>query len=909
MRKTFICLLCVIMSLTGILTGCDLCSVNDNGLLEIRNVTGRRVIDINSEWNFYLETLESNDSSSYDIENFKQIKNMKTVDLPHDWSIEQEFTKDFDTENESASLPGGVAWYNKILKADEIKDISGKNVILSFGGVYMRSYVFVNGDEVASNLYGYNSFDIDISKYFKNEQDVEITVLVINQLPNSRWYSGSGIYRKVFLNVTEPVYVATDGTYVTTPNLSSTYNKSAEVRVESEIRNNSTKPQNIYVKNEIYDKQGTLAAEIKSEKLSVKSGESVIKTMNLNVKNPELWSVENAVLYKVRTVVYTDATVIDTYDTEFGFRWIDYDSEKGFLLNGVPTKLKGVCLHHDQGSLGAAAYTDSIQRQLEIMKEMGVNAVRTSHNPASKDLIKLCNRMGILVIEESFDTWEGAKNEYDFSDIFNKKLKGTNLNLIGAKKCTWAEFVVKSMVKRDRNDPCIIMWSLGNEIQGKNTAKNSGKLSSYVEELDPFELSGRKKIYAEDDIRTGIDSSWAKVIRGFSKNDGDESGISVVGVNYVDAGIFEKMHKDYPDILMLSTESSSSLRSRGEYFHPYTVKSDYNTDTYASENSQMSSYDNEVASWANSAMFDWQYDISLDYVLGEFVWTGFDYLGEPTPFTDNSPSFYPTSSYFGITDTAGFEKDIYYFYQSQWRTADDQPVLHLLPTWNLNENQLDSNGNALVVCYTNAKAVELRAKKNADDSDYISLGTKNFNTLKSSAGIREYNVNSDENAIYNMALEWNVPYEKYKDYIIYAVALNEDGTVDTRFEKVSGRSELRSSSEAFQISLSKYRYSNNYDISSDDYNLYYINADIKDVSGNIVYDFNERVEFSVEGNVEIIGVDNGNSSDTDSSKYSDKSNINAFHGKALVIVKANKDEAFRLYAKSGSLNSSIEISN
>lgn len=909
MRKALICLLCVIMGSTGILTGCDFTSGNDNGLLEIGNITGRRVIDMNSNWDFYLETLESKDSSSYSIENFKQIKNMKTVDLPHDWSIEQEFTKDFDTENESASLPGGVAWYNKILKADEIKDILGKNVILSFGGVYMRSYVFVNGDEVASNLYGYNSFDIDISKYFKNGQDVEITVLVINQLPNSRWYSGSGIYRKVFLNVTEPVYVATDGTYVTTPNLSSTYNKSAEVRVDSEIRNNSTKPQNIYVKNEIYDKQGTLVAESKSEKFSVKSGESVVKTMNLNVEKPELWSTENAVLYTAKTVVYTDDTGIDTYETEFGFRWIDYDSEKGFLLNGVPTKLKGVCLHHDQGSLGATAYTDSIQRQLEIMKEMGANAIRTSHNPASKDLIKLCNRMGILVIEESFDTWEGAKNEYDFSDIFNKKLKGTNLNLIGAEKCTWAEFVIKSMVKRDRNDPCIIMWSLGNEVQGKNSAKNSRKLSSYVEELDPFELSGRKKIYAEDDIRTGIDNSWAKVIRGFSKNDGDESNISVAGVNYVDAGTFEKAHKDYPDILMLSTESSSALRSRGEYFHPYTIKNDYNTDTYASENSQMSSYDNEVASWANSAMFDWQYDISLDYVLGEFVWTGFDYLGEPTPFTDNSPSFYPTSSYFGITDTAGFEKDIYYFYQSQWRDAGDQPVLHLLPTWDLNENQLDSNGNALVVCYTNAKAVELRAKKNADDSDYISLGTKNFNTLKSSAGIREYNVNSDENAIYKMALEWNVPYEEYKDYIIYAVALNEDGTVDTRFEKVSGRSELRSSSEASQISLSKYQYSNNYGVSSDEYSLYYINVDIKDANGIITDDFNDRIEFSIEGNGEIIGVDNGNSSDTDSSKYSDKSNINAFHGKALVIVKANKDESFRLYAKSGNLNSSIEISN
>lgn len=905
MKKTLICLMCAVIGISGILAGCDIKA--SNGILEVGKIHGRQVIDMNSGWKFYLETLESKDKSSYDIDNFKEIKNSKTVDLPHDWSIEQEFTKEYNTENESASLPGGVAWYCKKLNADDIKGILGKNVILSFGGIYMRSYIYVNGEEVASNFYGYNSFDVDISKYFEKAQDIEITVLVINQLPNSRWYSGSGIYRKVFLNVTEPIYVATNGTYVTTPDLSSNYSENASVRIENEIKNNSTKVQNISVKNEIYDKSRNMVTEYESEKFSINSGESVIKTMNLSVFKPELWSTQNAVLYTVKTILYMNGSAVDTYDTVFGFRWFEYDSEKGFLLNGEPTKLKGVCLHHDQGSLGANAYTDSIQRQLEIMKEMGANAVRTSHNPATKDLIDICNRMGILVIEESFDTWEGEKNKYDFSNIFNKKLKGTNLNLIGADKCTWAEFVIKSMVKRDRNDPCIIMWSLGNEIQGKNSAKNSHKLSSYVEELDPFELGGRKKIYAEDDIRTGLDDEWAKVIRGFSENDGVGSDISVAGVNYVDIGTFEKVHNDYPDIFMLSTESSSALRSRGEYFHPYTINNDYNTDTPATENSQMSSYDNDVASWANSAMFDWQYDISLDYILGEFVWTGFDYLGEPTPFTDNSSSFYPTSSYFGITDTAGFEKDIYYFYQSQWRSADDQPVLHLLPTWNLNENQLDDNANALVVCYTNAKAVELRAKKSVDDSNYISLGSKNFNTLKSSSGLREYNVNSDKNATYKMALEWNVPYEKYKDYIIYAVPLNEDGSVDTRFDNSSGIKELRKSGDAAEISLSIYQYKNNFDISSDDYSLYYVNVDIKDKNGLITDTYNGSIEFGIEGIAEIIGVDNGNSSDTDKSKYSDKSKINAFHGKAIVIVKAAKGSEFVLNAKSGDLVSSIAL--
>lgn len=907
MKKVSAFLLCVIICLTGLLAGCDLSADSERGVLDIKNISGRQVIDLNSDWDFYLETLESNDESNYDVDSFKEIKNKKTVDLPHDWSIEQDFTKEYDTENESASLPGGVAWYSKKLSAQDVKNIAGKNVVLSFGGVYMRSYIFVNGEEVGSNLYGYNSFDIDISKYFEKAQDVEITVLVINQLPNSRWYSGSGIYRKVFLNVTEPVYVATNGTYVTTPDLSETFNGNASVRVDNEIKNNSTETQNISVKNEIYDDNGKLVTETETEKFEIKSGKTITKTLNLSVNKPELWSTDNAALYTVKTIVNLGDLVIDTYDTEFGFRWFDYDSEKGFLLNGVPTKLEGVCLHHDQGSLGANAYTDSIQRQLEIMKEMGVNAVRTSHNPASEDLIDLCNKMGILVIEESFDTWEGEKNEYDFADIFNKKLKNTNLSLIGAERCTWAEFIVKSMVKRDRNAPSIIMWSLGNEIQGKNSARNSRKLSSYAEELDPYELGGRKKIYAEDDIRSGIDKKWAKVIRGFSKNDSEGSNVSVAGVNYVDAGTFEKAHEEFPDIMMFSTESSSALRSRGEYFHPYEIKNDYNTDTQATENSQMSSYDNDVASWANSAMFDWQYDVSLDYVLGEFVWTGFDYLGEPTPFTDNSPDFYPTTSYFGITDTAGFEKDIYYFYQSQWRDADDQPVLHLLPTWDLDESQLDSNGNALVVCYTNAKSVELRAKKSDKDSEYISLGTKSFDTLKSSAGLREYNVNSDDKAIYKMALEWSIPYDEYKDYIIYAVPLNQDGSEDIRFKNSSGRNELKKSGNASEISLSQYEFKNSFENSFDDYNLYYINADLLDSEGLLDASYNQNIDFKVEGNAEIIGVDNGNSSDTDKSKYSDKSKINAFHGKALVIVKADKGAAFKLYAESGDLQSSIEI--
>lgn len=761
----------------------------------------------------------------------------------------------------------------------------------------MYSFIYINAEEVASNYYGYNSFDVNISRFFKKNQDIEITVLVINRLPNSRWYSGSGIYRKAFLTVTEPVFIEPNGIYITTKDLKNCYNKSAHVNVQYQIKNSFDKSINVIVKNEIRDKSGKIVSFSQSGNILISPNAHYCGDMVLQVKSPSLWSPQSPVLYTVHTTLISNDLVFDDVETYFGFRWIEYHKEKGFILNGIPTKLKGVCLHHDQGGLGAKAYTQSIQRQLEIMKEMGANAVRTAHNPASKEFIEMCSKMGLLVIEESFDTWNGAKNKYDFSKIFNKKLKGTCLNLYGASKVTWAEFIIKSMILRDRNEPCIIMWSLGNEIQGSNTKRMSKALSKYAQKADPYLLSGRKKIYAEDDIRAGFDRKSANTIYGFSAHDKDKNKISIAGVNYIDNGTFEKMHVKYPNILILSTESSSALRSRGEYFHPYVIKNDYLTNTKATENSQMSSYDNEAAHWANTAMFDWEYDISLDYVLGEFVWTGFDYLGEPTPFTDNAKSFYPACSYFGITDTAGFEKDIYYFYQSQWKKADEKPVLHLLPSWNLNDDSL-TDGKALIVAYTNANAVELRAKKSESDEKYISFGIRRFKSKKSSSDLREYQVNSDDNALYPMALEWLVPYSEYKDYTVYAVAVDINGTDDNRFDNSYGRKQLKAFSQSKKIQLSRYNF--RYNLWEENYILHFITVDLIDKNGIIDENYNDEVIFSVTGG-EIIAVDNGNSCDTDPSKYSKTEKINCFHGKALVVIKSEKDQEITLKAASGSL--------
>ncbi len=862
-------------------------------------------IDFNSNWDFYLETLKSQRKSNFSIRNFREIKNRKTVSLPHDWSIEQEFTKEYGAENESGSLPGGIGWYTKTIAKEEAEKYKEKHTELSFGGVYQRAFIFVNGVEAASNLYGYNSFSVDISQWFSVPQDVEITVLVINQLPNSRWYSGSGIYRKVFLTITDNIYIDSDGIYITAPNLSETYTGEATAEITAEAVNRGKEAILCNVKHEIYNGRGELQGEALSEKYEIAGGEKQQITTNIMILKPELWSIENPVLYTVKTKIISSNRICDECDTQYGFRWFSYSSEKGFSLNGEPLKIKGVCLHHDHGSLGAKAYTDAIRRQLEIMKDMGANAVRTAHNPASEELIDLCGRMGLLVIEEAFDTWDKSKKKYDFAYLFNKKLSGTSLNLSGAGKMTWAEFVIKSMIRRDRNSPAVFMWSLGNEIQGDNSRKTSSRLANYAEEADPYVKGGRKKIYAEDDIRAGINDKWADTIRGFSSFDKEGGSFSVAGVNYIDSGAFEQIKRDYPDIYMLSTESSSALRSRGEYFHAETVKDDYNTDTKAAENSQMSSYDNETASWANTAMFDWQYDISLDYVLGEFVWTGFDYLGEPTPFTDNAEDFYPYASYFGIADTAGFKKDIYYFYKSQWKNPQTEPVLHLLPCLHLRKEQLTEEGDVLVVAYTNADAAELKAKKHESGSEYISFGVKSFKTKKSSAGLRTYKINSDESAVYKMGLEWRVPYEKYKDYIIYADALTEENKTDLRFLKSTGRKILKRSGGAVKLSLKEYSYRFPLE-NSDDYTLHYITVTAEDKQGQTDSSYGGKITFEIKGQGEIIGVDNGNSCDADKKKYSEKTSINAFHGKALAIVKLKKNENAELFVRGEEITHEIE---
>ena len=402
-----------------------------------------RMQNFNEGWKFYLGTSSTAQNVNFDDSSWKQ------VTLPHDFSITQSYTT--SGEAESGFLPGGTGWYRKrfVLPAS----VEGSIVLLNFDGVYSDAYVYVNGTQVGEHHYGYTAFSFDISDYITCDGATEnvIAVKAVNNIPSSRWYSGSGIYRDVTLDVVDPVHVDLNGTAVTTPDIAA---GSGTVDITAKIKNDGDAAANVTVRNTVYTSSGSASSDPVETTVSANAGETVSVSASAAVNSPELWSPEDPNLYYVRTELIINDKIVDTYDTDFGFRWFSF-SDSGFSLNGKNVKLNGVCLHHDQGALGSAAYDDAMYRQLSIMKDMGVNAIRTSHNPADKQFIEICDELGLMVIEEFFDGWSVSKNgnAYDFGKYFNATLGSGNQVLGGSSSMTWAEFALKSTVKRDRNNP------------------------------------------------------------------------------------------------------------------------------------------------------------------------------------------------------------------------------------------------------------------------------------------------------------------------------------------------------------------------------------------------------------------------------------------------------------------------
>lgn len=840
-----------------------------------------RTSDFDANWKFMLSDSVQAQDPTFDDSAWQQ------VDLPHDYSITQKYSQ--SNEAESAYLPGGTGWYRKSFTID--RDLAGKRIAINFDGVYMNATVWFNGVKLGTHPYGYSPFSFDLTGNAKFGEENTIVVKVENRLPSSRWYSGSGIYRDVTLTVTDGVHVGNNGVAIKTPSLATQNGGNVTMNLTTKVANDTKAAANITLKQTVFPKGGKTDAAIgtvTTASKSIAAGASADVTSTITAASPKLWSIKNPNLYTVRTEVLNGGKVLDTYDTEYGFRWTGFDATSGFSLNGEKVKLKGVSMHHDQGSLGAVANRRAIERQVEILQKMGVNSIRTTHNPAAKALIDVCNEKGVLVVEEVFDMWNRSKNgnTEDYGKWFGQTIAGDNAVLGGDKDETWAKFDLTSTINRDRNAPSVIMWSLGNEmmegISGSvsDFPATSAKLVAWTKAAD----STRPMTHGDNKIK----ANWNE-----SNTMGDNltANGGVVGTNYSNGANYDQIRTGHPSWAIYGSETASAINSRGIY--------NRTTGGAQSSDKQLTSYDNSAVGWGAVASSAWYDVVQRDFVAGTYVWTGFDYLGEPTPWNGTGsgavgswPS--PKNSYFGIVDTAGFPKDTYYFYQSQWN--DDVHTLHILPAWNENVVAKDSSNKVPVVVYTDAAKVKLYFTPKGSTEKRL-IGEKSF-TKKTTAAGYTYQVyeGADKNstAHKNMYLTWNVP---WAEGTISAEAYDENNKLIPE-GSTEGNASVTTTGEAAKLKADADRKT----ITADGKDLSYIEVDVTDANGHIVPDAANRVTFDVKGAGKLVGVDNGSSPDHDSYQAD---NRKAFSGKVLAIVQSTKEAGeITVTAKADGLQSS-----
>jgi len=603
----------------------------------------------NSDWRFTRGDPENARLPGFDDSNWRK------PDLPHDWAIEGPFNEQVYFQGGFLPYPG-VGWYRKTFTLPPGTECCR----IEFDGVMRDAKVWLNGDYLGGWAYGYTSFSFDVSKQIKHDQQNVIAVRVKNEDFSSRWYPGSGIYRNVWLTITNPVHVEHWGTYITTPDVT---DKSATVKITTWVQNQGPRQEDITLETTVYDIDGKAVAVTNSTG-GIAPDKSLKIEQTMTVKDPQRWDIDNPYLYKAVNKVKVNGELVDFYETPFGIRTFRFDPDKGFFLNGRNIKIKGVNLHHDLGPLGAAVSYRATERQLRIMKDMGANAIRTAHNPPSPELLDLCDKLGLLVMDEAFDEWRqpkwNVKNSYNL--LFDE----------------WAEKDTRAMIKRDRNHPSIILWSTGNEVPElgtKDGKKSARMLADICREMDPT-----RPVSSGIHLSIPIDRELLDIF-------------DVAGFNYFHESI-EDLHKKFPDKPFLVTESAAVLSSRGVYQFP--VKRIYKG--YKPESVQISSYD--LINTGFGALPDVEFELQENnpWLAGEFVWAGFDYHGEPDPFEDMWPAH---SSYFGIVDMCGFPKDRYYLYTSHWT---DEPMIHVLPHWNW---QGRVGEKTPVHCYTNCASAEL----------------------------------------------------------------------------------------------------------------------------------------------------------------------------------------------------------
>lgn len=700
------------------------------------------------------------------------------VELPHDWLI-NDTSKLYET---------GEGWYRRSLPCSA-EQLSGR-VLLNFDGVYMNSTLFVNGKEAGSWTYGYSAFEHDITD-FLHEGENELLLRVSHQSPNTRWYSGAGIFRDVMLKLRPAAYIGTNGVYIhSAPQPEGGWTTEVETDVVGEASD-------IRMLLEVFDPAGASMGGYGLEAHFDGGHEKF--TASFNSTDPELWSVDDPMLYTLKISLYSGSELLDCVNETFGYRTAEFDPDRGFLLNGEPVKLHGVCMHHDLGALGSALNEAALARQLRIMKEMGVNAIRTSHNMPARQLVQLCDEMGLLVDSEAFDMWEKPKTEFDNHRFFTEH----------------AERDVRSWIERDRNHPCIIMWSIGNEIN---------------DTIDPHGLDITKRLY-EYVLKYDPKGNAAPTIG--SNYMGDENAqkcsdvVKLAGYNYSEY-LYDEHHAKYPDWVIYGSETASAVRSRGIYRFPVELP------LLTGEDCQCSSLDNSVVGWGSSAMKSWRLDRDCPFCCGQFIWTGFDYIGEPTPYNTKN-------SYFGIVDTAGFPKDIYYFYQSVWISPEQKKVLHIVPSyWDFIPGQeID------VLIYSNARDVELFLNGKSIGSHVMELETSQ-----------------------DMRAHFKVPFEPG---VLRVVGHFADGSECSEV--------LHTPADPAAVVLT----SDKETLLADGRDIAFVEISTVDVNGIPVGNARNRIRVEVSGAGRLVGLDNGDSTDYDSYKGD---NRRLFSGKLLAMVES-----------------------
>lgn len=700
------------------------------------------------------------------------------VELPHDWLI-NDTSKLYET---------GEGWYRRSLTCSA-EQLSGR-MLLNFDGVYMNSTLFVNGKEVGSWTYGYSAFEHDITD-FLHEGENELLLRVSHQSPNTRWYSGAGIFRDVMLKLRPAAYIGTNGVYIhSAPQPEGGWTTEVETDVVGEASD-------IRMLLEVFDPAGASMGGYGLEAHFDGGHEKF--TASFNSTDPELWSVDDPMLYTLKISLYSGSELLDCVNETFGYRTAEFDPDRGFLLNGEPVKLHGVCMHHDLGALGSALNEAALARQLRIMKEMGVNAIRTSHNMPARQLVQLCDEMGLLVDSEAFDMWEKPKTEFDNHRFFTEH----------------AERDVRSWIERDRNHPCIIMWSIGNEIN---------------DTIDPHGLDITKRLY-EYVLKYDPKGNAAPTIG--SNYMGDENAqkcsdvVKLAGYNYSEY-LYDEHHKKYPDWVIYGSETASAVRSRGIYRFPVELP------LLTGEDCQCSSLDNSVVGWGSSAMKSWRLDRDCPFCCGQFIWTGFDYIGEPTPYNTKN-------SYFGIVDTAGFPKDIYYFYQSVWISPEQKKVLHIVPSyWDFIPGQeID------VLIYSNARDVELFLNGKSIGSHVMELETSQ-----------------------DMRAHFKVPFEPG---VLRVVVHFADGSECSEV--------LHTPADPAAVVLT----SDKETLLADGRDIAFVEISTVDVNGIPVGNARNRIRVEVSGAGRLVGLDNGDSTDYDSYKGD---NRRLFSGKLLAMIES-----------------------